>query len=671
MELWRGSISTRNGALQLLLLVDYIFDWARDVYRDYIIQELRTLSSGENDAAGVVYSDTDIHSTRQLEYSMFPDQEDIKKFEDYISRIKKYTALDSAEGIVRHATFVESRYCAILVTPDNVQTLLQSMQQTRTQQLCRLILGQMSDSIILDLPTLRAMEEQWTGNARVLPPGYLVQTKFYSVVSCTNYLSGNWHQVRELYIIAIAEDAWTAIVDASKLKKNRGKAKKPTLTDRAIMGSMLTTLKRLQAGSLAETLLAAITRRAVKISTRFTDESSVITGTAEKSSINPSALDNNMNLSTSALCEAVPDDGTFRDIVHYIYKFFKKGNLEPQEPFMRISKRFDQQHLLQSDVEPIATRDAPLQVSAGGCVLISSACHSHDPERSKSEVCVYIVDGEPTIPTQEQLFKMLMNTVETRDVYHTTQDNGTSNLTNIKRVPWNLEQTYAIYSGKFEFFNFLSLIGKKIGNYSMPATQGSLRASAESGSYLFTRNLFPWQDPRRIVSDVEGRMFIVYKLMTSEISFWKMIAEELSAKGITCCKICATPTEDSRGMCFRCFTTLKDPDSPCWLRNILQGKLPFSEDRDGYDSEDISERFLDSGKHQDWWKESLAGYRKLDDEFKNLGELSYQWIRFINLTSENLQARWMKLGMKRKRGIEDGEVKEERQRYVKSEVIDK
>jgi len=63
--LWRGSILSRNGALQLLLLVDYIFDWARDIYREDIIKELRVLASQENDRASFVYTDTDIYSARE------------------------------------------------------------------------------------------------------------------------------------------------------------------------------------------------------------------------------------------------------------------------------------------------------------------------------------------------------------------------------------------------------------------------------------------------------------------------------------------------------------------------------------------------------------------------------------------------------------------------------
>lgn len=675
MELWKGSISTRNGALQLLLLVDYIFDWARDVYRDHIIQELRILASGENDAASIVYSDTDIHSTRQLEYSGVPDSEDVENFEEYVSNQKGYIALDSAKGIVRHATFVESRYCTIFVTPDNVQTLLQSTKQTRTQQLCRYILNHMSESIMLDLPTLVAMEKQWTGNSRLSPPGYLAEMKFYSVVSCTNYLSGNWHQVRELYVVAIAEGAWATIVDASKLKKHRGKAEKPALADTATMDSMLTTLKKLQAGSLAETLLAAITRRAVKIQTIFNYESFVQTHrSARMSSTDTSASDTSSvktNISVPALCKAVSDNGTFRDIVHYIYKFFKKGNLEPQESFMRVSKRFDQQHLLQFDVEPISTTEAPLRVSDSGCVLISSTCHSHDPDRSKSRVCIYTVEGEPTAPSREQLFQRLMDTVETRDVYHTTQDNGTSNLTNMKEIPWNLEKTYGIYSEHYGFLRFLTGIGKDIGNRSVPSMQGSPRTSAESGSYLFTRNIVPWQDPRRLGGNIEGRMFTVFKLMASEISYWKTRAESLSAEGIACCKICATSLEDDIGTCFQCFTALREFDDHSWLGNLIQGRMGFpegNEDSDESDSDSASLLYLRMS--QDQWKANLAGYPSLDEDFGDLVELFSQYMKFTEWASKQRRARWMKSsGTKRKRQVEDiesGESEVERQLHAES-----
>lgn len=54
VDVWRGSILTLDGALQLLLLVDYVFDWARDIYREDIIRSLRILASGDNDTASTL-----------------------------------------------------------------------------------------------------------------------------------------------------------------------------------------------------------------------------------------------------------------------------------------------------------------------------------------------------------------------------------------------------------------------------------------------------------------------------------------------------------------------------------------------------------------------------------------------------------------------------------------
>src|SRR4051812_33362232 len=132
VDVWRGSILTLDGALQLLLLVDYVFDWARDIYREDVIRRLRVLASGDNDAASVLFSDTDIFSTRLVDqpevYSSTTGNED---YQAYMSAQRPFVANDSKHNVVRHATFVESRYCCVFVTRDNVRTMLQSTSQTR------------------------------------------------------------------------------------------------------------------------------------------------------------------------------------------------------------------------------------------------------------------------------------------------------------------------------------------------------------------------------------------------------------------------------------------------------------------------------------------------------------------------------------------------------------
>jgi hypothetical protein len=73
---------------------------------------------------------------------------------------EEFVTIDSPAGVVRHAILIESKYCCVLVTRDNVQTLLPSIEQTKLQRLCRLILDHIKYSILLSQETLDKIEEQ-------------------------------------------------------------------------------------------------------------------------------------------------------------------------------------------------------------------------------------------------------------------------------------------------------------------------------------------------------------------------------------------------------------------------------------------------------------------------------------------------------------------------------
>ena len=47
VQLWDGCILSKDAALQLLLIVDYIFDWARDVYRPSILRQSKSVATGK------------------------------------------------------------------------------------------------------------------------------------------------------------------------------------------------------------------------------------------------------------------------------------------------------------------------------------------------------------------------------------------------------------------------------------------------------------------------------------------------------------------------------------------------------------------------------------------------------------------------------------------------
>ncbi|KAI0410430.1 hypothetical protein F5X98DRAFT_110561 [Xylaria grammica] len=659
LELWRGSIDTRDGALQLLLLVDHVFAWARDIYREDIIHELRVLASGENDAASSRYSDMDIFSTQlQEEYSGFSNEDDNETFQEYIALQKAYTDLSSDGAVVRNAAFVENRYCCIYVTRDNLQTLLHSMHERKTQQLCRLVIDQMYDSFLLDLPTLVGMEEEWTGNVRRSSSGRLTQTRFQAVIASTNYLSEDWHQVRELFVIAIAEDAWDAILYASKSWEDIHNASRPRPKGVADRGLMLTTLKRLRAGTTSEVLLAAITRRAVRVvlslgDAIFSDESSAV-----------------KNLSKGYSYNTTLDDGLLRHIVHHIYDYFNRGVWGPSVPFIQSSKRFDQQSLLRINVDPFPTREGPLKVSDDGCVMVSSSFHAGDQTGSRATICLYQVDGVSEIGTKEDLLGKIVHTIETFDVYHTTQENRPSNSVISSAgapwdVPWNLQKTYGLYSGQFEYLSLVRKMNSDLQRCITPKTQGSMRESAESALHLLSRILNPWQDPRRVITDVATRNFVIYKIMTNEISFWKKrAAQRQSHESTSLCRLCEHISEQSVAVCKECHRALNDAKAEQWLYDAIVSKPSlYVNAYGGSDSYNSS-----YARRRDIWPEGLSGYPKLGETFNDMVELSAQCKEFGEWLRQKREAR--KGGPAKKRKRQDDESGEEEERTTNSDSSD-
>lgn len=61
--LWDGSLMFNDNALQLVLIVDYIVDWARDIYRPSLLRQLISLSTGQEYNLISEVCDSDIYST--------------------------------------------------------------------------------------------------------------------------------------------------------------------------------------------------------------------------------------------------------------------------------------------------------------------------------------------------------------------------------------------------------------------------------------------------------------------------------------------------------------------------------------------------------------------------------------------------------------------------------
>lgn len=623
--------------MQLLLLVDYLFDWARDKYREDIIGALRTVARSESDAASGVYPDTDIFSTVPLDgiHQLTQVTEDDSNLSSYISAQSPFLARDKPIGVFRHATFVESRYYCLYITRDNVTTFLQSATQTRVQPLCRLILGHMTLPILTDPRTLDAIEEEWTGVSRSSASSYRpqAQEQFHVVMSFTTYLSTQWHQVRELSVIAITGDAWKFIDNASGSKKI---LPPPSVYECECYdkSEFIRMIKKLMAGSPRQILHAAITRTAYRIVERFPG----VTGLAGRRSL-----------------RVEDDSGSLRDIVYFIYAWLKRGGaLEPDESFLRSSKFFHQQHLREDQAEPFPLLgENHLQASDEGCVLITATCEGNDlAGRQGASLCAYLTEGSPAATDIEDLAAILKKAIETRDVYHTTRTStrstGFTTLNQQKKTGdcfWNIRRTYGVYSRDFGFLGLLRSLSSEV-----PTAIGTSRSPDACGSQLYQRNTYPWRDRRYVYSNSQSRMFILYKLFTKEIRFWKGIARERERNGVSCCRLCAALGEQD--ICIACQDFLRDENQYEWFKDAVRGEPPLlikdlSEEQVKtrlwamHDYRTLNEYFKPQSYGFSYYDgniddraEKLDFYPKLDHPFNDIAELAAQWEQFRQYCDE-------------------------------------
>lgn len=446
-------------------------DWARDVYRPALLTGLRCLASGDPDVA-TVFTDTDIYSSRDL----IPSHA-IKTSESGHHEMQTaFRNLDSNLGTVRHVTPIETGFLSLFITTDNIQTFLLSMNPKIREHFVRRVLYQFHSTqtpCLLSSDQLNTLEEAWTGLLRPRVAFNLQGIKFYTVHLISYHLSASWEQVRELFVIAIAEDAFEILIAESKLRIKRRKASKPDVvidgdtfeSDNSLNDRIL----ELRSAAADQNLLASISRTAGYID-------------ASRNAIWPYFK---------------ADDPFIWELVEYTYKFHKRGELEPELPFLRISKLYETQEnirnsnntkepdilrgashisedttysneftrsssdksmkrwefLCQADFSqpdsctkhghPIPPIVGDLQVSGAGAVLVYRSRTTYVPQ---PDLCVYIVHGPLDLPSTDSLAKIVKETYEDRDVYRTFRRVEPLNLRAHRtyRHLWNRRKTYGV-----------------------------------------------------------------------------------------------------------------------------------------------------------------------------------------------------------------------------------
>lgn len=323
----------------MLLIVDYLFDWARDIYRDDVIKELRVLASGDNDAASSANYDSEIYSTLQPGTTAIPPAS-LSSAEKQARDV--FSEYDSKFGVIRHAKFAEHRYVGLIVNKDNLETLFRSTQFTWRKQVCQALATQMSLAMVMSASEVVDLEALWCGSRPRIPANqgkesYRVVASFYS------YLSPDWHIIRELFTVSIAEDCIGDLFARSGVRVISGV---PTPPRNWRGESVVLLVSRLGALDPRQVLLAAINRVAARL---FISQNE---------------------------CVLSKCDGRFRALVHFVYATFQRGVYGSDVPWLINSDKLQCWSRPQHD--SFDTKNYHEQVcitSADGLVPVVAPCY--------------------------------------------------------------------------------------------------------------------------------------------------------------------------------------------------------------------------------------------------------------------------------------------------------
>lgn len=381
VDLWNGSIYGKDGALQLLLIVDYIVDWARDVFRKSILNELNAIATED-----ITERDSDVFSTTLRDVSDWIqdnlDHDSLSHLENsntVQSETKiEFLSLVTSHGVVRDASIIESRLLALCLTEDDIETFLLSFPSVKkSHEAVAAILKCMKDSWCLSAETLAAMEATWTGHSRSLDASEPNET-FHTKLCFSMFVTSEWQPVRQLTYLAVSESALKkllahSIPDSEAQLSVLHIAKSATLTK----AGTEQVLHRLTGQSVIDNLAGAVSMVC-------------LTGVL---SLQKRAIDSRFLLKYSKnFYVGFQLDSTplVIDVVTTSYDNHKIGRRLPQDQYLRFSHILSRTSLNTESAKRLRWRSFDsFHPHTNGCVLVDGLHNDDDIPQH----CLYIVKG--------------------------------------------------------------------------------------------------------------------------------------------------------------------------------------------------------------------------------------------------------------------------------------
>jgi len=394
--------------------MDYIFDWARDLYRPSILRSLEAFAGLSYDDSASLAADSDIFSSRKnpraddmTEVGSIADIDvlDTTASDESLLIPWRQYDLKSSRGVcsydlrvIRPSYIIKSAFQCLYITGDNIGTLMLSLgsnHHSRTKMARDALAALRSGPMLVTERILSQIEDTWTGTPRMnrsAEPEHRVYCSFAYAAS----ISDSWELTRIIMCFAVDQSALDTIRQNALLKKEAyllgGLENKGQTIDEKTFETFLGTVS---SRNDKRTLSYAISR------VSETWKPGKLLTLVEREQIGRPVPDDAM----VRTCD-VGADRFIRKVIHDTYKRHKQpGLLEPNFPYLRFSARLDRLETRTDQVEPVkyllGARHHPPKILPDSAILV---CNE---QRNSMHLCVYTTQAYPSPPEIVDIFQIL------------------------------------------------------------------------------------------------------------------------------------------------------------------------------------------------------------------------------------------------------------------------
>ena len=490
--LWEGSIMHKDGALQLLLIIDYIVDYARDIFRPSILMQLKSIGTGTAYDEISLTADDDIFpmngdisswdSTALITLSKGDHDND--RDSTIVLELDHQSLLpivipNTKFGSVRSASIVNYRFISLHITEHNVTSLLKlaggpNQREDNSSRVAKELvhfITRWDELLVLRGTDLDELEWLWTGQTRPDEdaPHESQNAVFYVFLEYRCYMNSSWDIVKELTCLATTKPAFEILTSYADFKTRPPGSKRLADTLRPCWGNAFyDSVECLRNGSPWQTLLAAISATLISVyplplrnKTDVTQPVDILGFSYIKYPRLKPFVQKYLRLGRKLSRTVRREKQMGHGSVAYQYTEMAQQNYEPTNPsFHRRSERRiqvheDNRHILnqcsrcrQSNTTDLFLKGfeakLPPVLSEYGAILVESLRSLPSDQRAdRHDLCLFFLKVPPNAMDEYKDLPVIVESLLKTDLlYHTIlhRDDVTERIT--QDIVWNLPWSY-------------------------------------------------------------------------------------------------------------------------------------------------------------------------------------------------------------------------------------